>query len=64
LETAQKEEGGRMEAKEITLEEIVVKIWGMAQASIEQGNPPYEDNVVRQATLEWALGELKKKAKI
>jgi len=53
-----------MEAKEITLEEIVVKIWGMAQASIEQGNPPYEDNVVRQATLEWALGELKKKAKI
>lgn len=37
-------------------DEVIVKVWGMAQASIKVGNPL----VVRQAVLEWAREELQK----
>jgi hypothetical protein len=40
---------------EAKIEEVIVKIWDMAQANMKQDNPPS----VRQATLEWAREELR-----
>ena len=37
--------------------DIVIKIWGMAQASIKQRNSPCADNIVRQDTFKWAFAE-------
>lgn len=52
------------EKKPMTLEEIIIKVWEMAQTSVKQGNDPYNDNAVRQSTLKWASFELNERTEI
>jgi hypothetical protein len=47
-----------------TLEEIIIKIWDMAIASVRPGTTPYDANVVRQDTLKWASFELNERAEL
>jgi len=48
----------------LTLEEIIIKIWDMAIASVRPGITPYQANVVRQDTLKWASFELNERAEL
>ena len=39
-------------------EDVVVRVWDMAQSSVMLGYDGYQDHVVRQSTLKWAVDEL------
>jgi hypothetical protein len=53
--------GGDMNNKEITIGEVIVKVWEMAQSSTNLKNSAREDSIVRQNTMKWALAELEKR---
>lgn len=49
---------------EMTLEEIIIKIWSMAIATVQPGKDPHDANVVRQDTLKWASFELNERIEL
>jgi hypothetical protein len=56
------EDAKKIEA--MTLEKVILHIWGMAIASVRPDTSPHEGNVIRQDTLKWATFELNERMEL